>query len=121
MSLALEVVNKLGVLTPVKKDTQGSREVNEHEGTAARPGWTDVARGSERIDQSHSHTDMSNRVGLEVRQGRNRSSSTQQLAPCLRRSTPMQLADRGERNGGIPEVNGCGAGVWRRGRGTGEI
>jgi len=121
MSLALEVVNKLGVLTPVKKDTQGFREVNEHEGTAARPGWTDVARWNERIDQSHDHTDMSNRDGLEVRQGQNRSSSRQQLAPCLRLCTPMQLADRGERHGGSLEVKGCGAGVWRRGRGTREM
>jgi len=44
MSLALKVVNKLGVLTPMKKETQGSREVHEHEGTAARPGWPDVTR-----------------------------------------------------------------------------
>jgi len=104
----------------VKKDTPGSREVNEHEGIATRPEWKDVARWNERIDQSHSHSDMSNRVGLEVRQRLARSSSRQQLAPCLRRCTPMQLADRGERHGGSPEVNGCGAGVWRRGRGTGE-
>jgi len=121
MYLALEVFNKLGVLTPVKKDTRGSREVDEHEGTAARPRCTDVARWNERTDQSHSHTYMSKHVGLEVRRGRNRSSSSQQLVPCLRLCTPMQLAVREERHGGSPEVNGCGAGVWRRGKGTGEM